>query len=144
MYFDTKRSRFCVAGSAMAAILEFYMFISQPFQELKGWNLEFKLITPKLISGTHFETNLSRFGLAGLPLAPILDHFGIISGPFPDYFRRYRQSKLDVKFVMDRWRTASSVILDGHLRQTCQTKPTHIGLEIGPSNRFWGNELKLW
>ena len=52
--------------------------LSQPFEELQCSNLEFKLITPKPISGTHFETNLSRFGLEGLPLAAILDHLGTI------------------------------------------------------------------
>ena len=47
--------------------------LSQLFEELQGSNLEFKLITPKPITGTYFETNLSRFGLAGLPMAAILD-----------------------------------------------------------------------
>ena len=77
--------------------------LSQPFEELQGWNLEFKLITPKTISGTYFKTNMSRFGLAGFPLAAILetlaqsrdhlgtilklfrDNFGIILGPFWDH-----------------------------------------------------------
>ena len=27
--------------------------------------------------------------------------------------------------------------------EICQTKPTHITLEIGPNNRFLGNELKF-
>ena len=30
---------------------------------------EFKLTTPKPITRTYFETNLSRFGLAGLPIS---------------------------------------------------------------------------
>ena len=47
--------------------------ISELFEELQGSNLEFKVITPKPITGTHLETNLSRFGLAGLPMAAILD-----------------------------------------------------------------------
>ena len=34
--------------------------LSPPFEELQGWNLEFKLITPKTISGTYFKTNLSH------------------------------------------------------------------------------------
>ena len=55
--------------------------------------MEFKLITPKTISGTYFKTNLSRFGLAGFPLAAILDtlaqsrdHLGTILGLFRDNF----------------------------------------------------------
>ena len=36
--------------------------ISQLFQELWGYNLEFKLITPKSIIGTYFDTKLSSFG----------------------------------------------------------------------------------
>ena len=67
--------------------------ISQPFEELQGWNSEFKLITPKTISGTYSKTNLSRFGLAGFPLTAILDtlgqsrdHLGTILGLFWDYF----------------------------------------------------------
>ena len=40
------------------------MFIYQLFEELEGWNLEFKLITPKYITGTYFDTLLSMFGLA--------------------------------------------------------------------------------
>ena len=47
--------------------------LSQPFEELQGSNSEFKLITPKPITGTYFDTNLSRFGLAGFPMAAILD-----------------------------------------------------------------------
>ena len=30
--------------------------MSQPFEELQGWNSELKLITPISISGSHFET----------------------------------------------------------------------------------------
>ena len=47
--------------------------LSQPFEELQVSNLEFKPITPKPITETYFETNLSRFGLAGLPMVAILD-----------------------------------------------------------------------
>ena len=49
------------------------MFISQSFEELKGSNLEFKLNTPKLITGTYFETNQTSFGLVGLPMVAFLD-----------------------------------------------------------------------
>ena len=45
----------------------------QPFEELQGSILEFKLITTKPITGTYFETNLSRFGLAGLTKVAILE-----------------------------------------------------------------------
>ena len=39
----------------MAAILDFLkMSISQPFEELQGWNSELKLITPMSITGIHF------------------------------------------------------------------------------------------
>ena len=47
--------------------------LSQPIKELRGSNLEFKLITLKPTTETYFETYLSRFGLAGLPMAVILD-----------------------------------------------------------------------
>ena len=51
----------------------FQQAISQLFEELQWWNLEFKLITPKSINGTYFDTKLKRFGLAGFPMAAILD-----------------------------------------------------------------------
>ena len=47
--------------------------LSQPFEELQSSNLEFMLSTPKTITGTYFETNLSGFGLAGLPMVAIFD-----------------------------------------------------------------------
>ena len=47
--------------------------LSQPIKELQGSNLEFKLITLKPTTGTYFETYLSRFSLAGLPMAGIMD-----------------------------------------------------------------------
>ena len=48
--------------------------ISQPIKELQGSNLEFKLINPKPITTRiYLDTNLSRFGLAGLPIAEHLD-----------------------------------------------------------------------
>ena len=40
------------------------MSISQPFEELQGWNSELKLITPISITGSHFGT-----------MAAILDFF---------------------------------------------------------------------
>ena len=46
--------------------------------------LKFKLITPKPITENCFETNLSRFGLAGLPMAAILDFQILISQPFKE------------------------------------------------------------
>ena len=56
--------------------------LSQPFKELQGSNPEFKLITPKSITGTilglfwdHFETILR----------PFWDHFGTILGKFWDH-----------------------------------------------------------
>ena len=47
--------------------------LSQTFEELQDSNSEFKLIPPKPITGTYFDTNLSRFGLAGLPMVAIFD-----------------------------------------------------------------------
>ena len=49
-----------------------------PFGEVQSSNSEYKLITQKPSTGNYFETNLSRFGLVGLPLVAILDHFGTI------------------------------------------------------------------
>ena len=57
---------------------------SQPFEELQGSNLEFKLITPKSITGTYFETTLSRFGLEGLPIVAILHFQMFISQPLEE------------------------------------------------------------
>ena len=49
----------------MVAILDFFkMSISQSFEELQGWNLELKLITPISITGSHFGA-----------MAAILDFF---------------------------------------------------------------------
>ena len=60
----------------MAAILDFKMSISPPFEELQGWNLEFKLITPKSIIGTYFYT-----------MATILD---FVKKPYILCFKSYR------------------------------------------------------
>ena len=68
----------------MAAILDFQKSISQPFEELQGWNSEFKLITPKSITGIYSDTKLSRFGLASLPMVAILDFQMSISQPFEE------------------------------------------------------------
>ena len=40
--------------------------ISQPFEELQGSNLEFRPITPKLITRTYFDNNLIKFSLGSL------------------------------------------------------------------------------
>ena len=72
-YFDTKLSMFGLASLLMADILDFQKSISRLFEELQGWNLEFKLITPKSIAGIYSDTKLSRFGLASLPMVAILD-----------------------------------------------------------------------
>ena len=40
----------------MTAILDFYMFICQLFEELQEWNSEFKLIIPKYFDKTYFGT----------------------------------------------------------------------------------------
>ena len=44
-----------------------------PFEEVQSLNLDFKLNTPRPIIKTYFESNLSRFGLAGLLMEAILD-----------------------------------------------------------------------
>ena len=46
--------------------------------------LKFKLITPKPITENCFETNLSRFGLEGLPMVAIFDFQILISQPFKE------------------------------------------------------------
>ena len=46
---------------------------TKKLSQLQGSNLELKLTTSKSIKGTYYETTLSRFGLAGLPMAAILD-----------------------------------------------------------------------
>ena len=56
----------------MKAILDIQFFISLPVEELQTLNSEFKLITPKPITGTYFDTKLSRFGLAGSAMTAIL------------------------------------------------------------------------
>ena len=45
--------------------------LSQSFEELWSSILESNLITPKPITGTYFETNLSMFSLAGSPMVAI-------------------------------------------------------------------------
>ena len=57
----------------MVVNLDFQMTISQLFQDLHGSNLKFKLINPQPITRTYMDTNLRRFGLAGLPMAAILN-----------------------------------------------------------------------
>ena len=47
--------------------------ISQLFEELQGSNSDIKQITPKPITETYFDTNLSMFGWAGLPVAANMD-----------------------------------------------------------------------
>ena len=47
--------------------------LSQPFEELQGSKLELKLITPKPITRTYFETNPKRICLAVLPMVAVLD-----------------------------------------------------------------------
>ena len=43
------------------------------------------MYNPKLITGTYFHTILSRFGLAGLPVAAILDIQMSISQLFEEH-----------------------------------------------------------
>ena len=54
--------------------------LSQPFKELQGSNSEFKLITTKSFTGTHFDTKLSSFGLEGLPIG---SHLGFLNVCIP-------------------------------------------------------------
>ena len=70
---ETKLSRLGLAGLTMVVNLDFQMTISQLFQDLHGSNLKFKLINPQPITRTYMDTNLRRFGLAGLPMAAILN-----------------------------------------------------------------------
>ena len=74
--YQAKLSRFGLVGLTVAAILDFKMSISPPFEELQGWNLEFKLITPKSIIGTYFYT-----------MATILD---FVKKPYILCFKSYR------------------------------------------------------
>ena len=61
------------------------MYISQSFEELQASNLEFQLYTPTpIITGTYFDTVLSRFGFPGLPAAAILDFQMSMSQPFKE------------------------------------------------------------
>ena len=54
--YQAKLSRFGLAALSMVAILDFQISISQSFEELQDSKFEFKLITPKSITGTHFGT----------------------------------------------------------------------------------------
>ena len=83
-YIDTKLSMFGLVSLLMAAFLDFQKSISQPFEELQGWNLEFKLITPKYNTRTNFYTTLSRFGLASLAMA------AIFKCPYLSHLKSYR------------------------------------------------------
>ncbi len=53
-YFETKQSIFGLAGYALVAILEFEVFISQAFEELKAKKWIFFLISPIYFYGTLF------------------------------------------------------------------------------------------
>ena len=66
----------------MKAILDIQFFISLPVEELQTLNSEFKLITPKPITGTYFDTKLSRFGWAGSARVAILKFSIFISQQF--------------------------------------------------------------
>ena len=55
-YHGAKVNMFGLAGLSIAAILDFSMSISQQSEELQGWNSELKLITPKSITETYFDT----------------------------------------------------------------------------------------
>ena len=53
----TTKYKIITSGRTMFTILDFLIFkmsISQPFEELQGWNAELKLITPISISGSYF------------------------------------------------------------------------------------------
>ena len=60
----------------MAAILDFHMSISELFEELQGWNSEFKLIIPKSITATYFDA-----------MAAILD---FVKRPYISCLKSYR------------------------------------------------------
>ena len=76
----------------LGQLWEHFGTIVGPFRDHFGTNLEFKLFTPKYITGTYFEGNMSRFGRfafgshLGTILRPLWEHFGTILGPFWDYF----------------------------------------------------------
>ena len=80
-YFYTKLSRLGLAGLTMVVNLDFQMTISQLFQDLHSSNLKFKLINPQPITRTYMDTNLRRLGLAGLPMAAILNFLMSIYQP---------------------------------------------------------------
>ena len=48
----------------MSVIQIFQKAIYQLFEELYSWTFKLKLITPKNIIGTYFDTKLSMFGLS--------------------------------------------------------------------------------
>ena len=68
----------------MVVILDFLFFISLPFEELKSLNSEFKLITPKPITGTYFDTKLSKFRWAASARVAILKFPIFISQSFKE------------------------------------------------------------
>ena len=78
-YFITNMSRFGLACLPMTAILYFLMLISELFEELQGWNLEFKLITPKSITGTTYDTKQGSFCLAGSAMEAFLKFQMLVS-----------------------------------------------------------------
>ena len=57
----------------MVAILDVFRMLYQLFEELQSLNYKLKRIISKSNTGTHFDTKISRFGLAGLPIVVILD-----------------------------------------------------------------------
>ena len=95
-YHGAKLNRFGLAGFSIVSIFDFQMFIYRPFEELQGWNLKFKLITPKSITGTYFDTKLSRFCLAGLSMAAILD----IQMYMSQLFEEVQSWNLELKLII--------------------------------------------
>ena len=59
--------------------LSFCLFISEPVEKIQGLNLGLKLITPKSITRTNYNTKISWFGLAGSAMVAILDFLMFIS-----------------------------------------------------------------
>ena len=57
----------------MVAIFIVFKMLYELFEEVQSLYFKLKLITPKYITWTYFDTKLSRFGLAGLPMVAILD-----------------------------------------------------------------------
>ena len=76
------------------------MFISQQFEELQGWNSEFKLITSKSITRTYFENMAVTMFLSEVNIYALLRAIGLKYRIETNYPQQYHWTYFDTKLSM--------------------------------------------